>query len=137
MDHKKLTLLSVTVSVLLFFWTCALPFWNSEQWFFSEKIHSMWVVFDIILVIMFILLTIAVWKKKWQTHFLAPLILGMILTDWIFNISLWVFEGYNLLEARFLFSYIFIFITTSFFVWFFVTIYKTSKDWSSLETKLE
>lgn len=115
---------SLATTILMIIWTVLLPTWNSQEWFVNKWIHNMWVGFDIILSILLITLTYGLYKKKEFVKYLSPTIFGMIIIDWIFNFQLWLYGGYNLLETRFLISYVFIAISLVYFFWFTSKIYK-------------
>ena len=107
MNSKQLSFLSLFVTIGFTIWTIFLPFWDSEKWFLDNRMQSMWLTFDVIFIIFMLTLTYFIWKEDIMAHFLAPLLFGMLLTDWILNISLWVIAGYNLLETRFILAFIF------------------------------
>lgn len=123
MDSKKLGFLSLSVTIGMFLWTLFIPLWNAKDWFVDERFQYMWFLFDIIFIILLSVLTYFIFSKNKFSQVLAPVLFGMIITDWIFNVGLWIFADYNLFEIRFLLSYLFIIITTSMFGWFFWKVY--------------
>lgn len=129
MNKKQLTIFSLIVTIGLAIWSFALLLWNSDKWFINKSVHYAWFTFDMFLITFFLLITYFVWKESKHAHFLAPFILGMIIADWILNVGLWIYGGYNLLELRFIFSFAFIIVSTLFFGYFFNEIYKDSKEW--------
>jgi hypothetical protein len=129
MDGKSLFPISLGLTLLLVIWTLFLPYWDSEAWFISRPVHNAWVAFDIILVIFFIVFTYMASVRAKALNFLSPLLLGMIAADWILNIGLWIYAGYDLLSPRFLISLAFVGLTMTFFAWFFSHSYRISLKW--------
>ncbi|MFH2020854.1 MAG: hypothetical protein ABIJ34_05540 [archaeon] len=112
---KKISLIATIAMVT---WTIFLFTSDGRDWFVYDWIFNMWKGFDVVLSIFLAFLTYGLFEKRKYVKFLAPVIFGMVITDWIFNIQLWIYAGYNLLEPRFIFSFIGAAIVIYFFYWF-------------------
>ena len=115
---KKMFFLSLITTFFLIVWTGFLPSWNTNKWFVSAWIHQLWFWYDIILIIFLMAITYGIYYKKKYVKFFSAVFYGMIVADWLINFLIWVYADYNLLELRFIISYIFMFVILIYFYWF-------------------